>query len=124
MRIVFVGALFLSLALPVFSQDANTQRYQALSDNMGTIVSSSNTKLQDFDQRIGYNWNGKVYNSFKQRFETINRALQESENRLSRLLQSHANSDNVKAERERYDGLIKHLQEVKAEYDEWLKSVS
>jgi hypothetical protein len=123
MRVLFVGLTLLIAVYPVFSQDANAQRYQTLSDNIASAVSDGNAKLQNFDQRVGYNRNGKFYSNYRQRFETINRALVESETRFNRLLQAHDNSDNIKAERDRYESLIQHLQALKDEYDSWLSSI-
>jgi DNA repair exonuclease SbcCD ATPase subunit len=122
MRTLCTGVVLFVLTLPVFSQDANAQRYQTLSDNMGTAVSDAKTKLENFDQRIGYNRNGKVYSNYQQRFDNINGALTESETRVNRLLKAHDNSDNIVAERDRYESLLQHLEAVKEEYDNWLGS--
>ena len=123
MKLLISSVVLFALVLPVFSQDTGAQRYKSLSDTMGTTVSSSNDKLKDFDQRMVYNGNGKVYASYKQRYDSLYRSLQESEIRMNRLIQSHDYSDSLKQERGRYENLLRRLESVKSEYDNWLNSV-
>jgi hypothetical protein len=123
MKFFFVSVMLACLVLPVFSQDANTQRYKSMSDSMGTTVSNSNTRLADFDKRITYNGNGKSYAEFKQKFDTLSKALRDSEIKLNRMINAHDSVGNIKVERDRYESLIKELGSVKSDYDQWLSSV-
>lgn len=123
MKICLIPALLVCLTAAAFSQDANAQRYQALSDTMGETLSASNTKLEEFDQNTTYSGNGKVYVSYRHRYESLAKAIQESEARLNRLIQGHAPANIIKEERDKYEGFIGQLDGVKSDYDGWLDSV-
>jgi hypothetical protein len=123
MKVIFVSIMLTCLALPVFCQEAATQRYKSMSDSMGSTISSGNTKLRDFDSRIGYNNNGKVYGTYRARFDSLARAIRDSEIRLNRLLQSYDRVENIREERDKYESLVKQLETMKSEYDDWLRSI-
>ena len=123
MKRVMFALIFVWLVFPVFSQDASAQRFQSLSDAMGSTLSSSNSKLQSFDDQINDTGNTKTYGSYREKYEDLTKALQESEARLNRLIQSNDRNANIKAERDNYESLIKKLDTVKSDYDNWLKSV-
>ena len=123
MKILVIAIVFAALVAPVFGQDANVPLYRSLDDSMSTTISNSSSALQNFDRDITYNNQGKAYSAYRIKYEALSRALQESELKLYRLLQFHDTATNVKAERDRYESLIKQLEEVKSEYDSWLRNV-
>lgn len=122
MKFLIVPIIFVCLAIPAFSQDANAQRYKNLSDSMGETVSNSNTQLTDFDKRASYTANGKTYAQYKGRSDSLTKALRESETRTDRLITSRAPASAIKEERDKYEGFIKQLDALKSEYDDWLSS--
>ena len=123
MKFFVVALVFIGLVAPVFGQDANVPLYRSLDDSMGTTISSSSDMLQSFDRDITYNNQGKTYATYKLKYDALNKALQDSELRLYRLIQFHDTATNIKAERDQYESLIKQLEQVKSEYDSWLRNV-
>ena len=110
------------LAFPVFSQSGNVQRYNALSENMGTTLNRSSAKLADFDSQVKDDGEIKVYTSYRRKYEDLVKALQESESRLNLYLRTNERSAIIKAERDNYEVLVKQLQTVKSEYDNYRSS--
>ena len=124
MKSFLVFFLFSCLALPVFSQSANLQqRFRALSDDMGQTVSTSNSRLQDYDEQTMNSGNGRTYTSYLRRFEQISRALRDNEERLDFLIRGTARTPLIRAERDKYERRIKELESVKTDYDNWLRTV-
>ena len=124
MKKYVVFLIFIYLAFPVFSQNqsANTQRYNALSDSMGTTLSKSNVLLEDFNSQIKDDGDIKVYTSYKRKYESLVKALQESEYMLNLYLRTNDRTATIKAERDNYENLIKQLQQVKSEFDGYLRT--
>ena len=123
MKILVFSFIFACLVFPVFSQNASTERFRALDDSMGTTISNSNDKLRDFDDQMNDNGNAKTYAAYRDRYQIISRALRESELKLTRLIQFNDRPTNLKAERDNYASLIRRLEAVKSEYDDWLRTV-
>jgi hypothetical protein len=123
LKFCLIPVFLCCLAFQVFSQDANAPRYRALSDSMESTLTSSNTKLGEFDKSSTYNGNGKVYITYRHKYDSLSKSLQESESRLNRLIQGRAPANHIKQERDKYEGFIKQLETVKSEYDQWLSSV-
>ena len=123
MKKLMFSLIFACLVFPVFAQNASAQRFKALSDSMGTTLSNSTSKLQDFDEQMTDSGNTKTYASYREKYEGLSKALQESEARLNRLIQTNDRTANIKAERDNYESLIKKLETVKSDYDNWLRSV-
>jgi hypothetical protein len=123
MKIITFSLVLAFLTFPVFSQSASTNRFRTLGDSMGNTISSSNTKLENYDRSMIDSGNTRAYASYRQKYETLSKALQESEFRLNRLIEFNDRTANIKTERDNYARLIKRLEGVKSEYDEWLRSV-
>ena len=123
LKIVLFSLLFVCLVFPAFSQNANSDRFKSLSDTMGSTLSGSTSKLSNYDQQISDTGNSKSYASYRERYNSLSKALQESEARLNRMIQSNDRTANIKAERDNYEGLVKKLDALKSDYDNWLKSV-
>ena len=125
MRHIFIFAIFICLTLPVFSQDANSSqtKFQALSDRMGTSVTNSNTKLDNYTQDMNDSGNTATYASYSGKYNTLMKALSASEDKLDLMIRSNDRPANIKAERDHYESLIKQLQSLKSDYDNWLSGV-
>ena len=123
MKIVVFSFIFACLVFPAFSQSANSERFRALDDSMSSALSDSNSRLKDFDQSITDTGNLQTYVSYKQKYDFLTKALQESGSRLDRLMKFNDRTANIKAERDNYESLIKKLEAVKSDYDNWLKTV-
>jgi len=123
MKIFIIAIVLVGLVMPVFAQDANAPLYKSLNDSMNGTISYGSGALQNFDKNITNNDQGKAYAVYKVRYEALTKALNESETRLDRLLYFHDTPANVRAERNRFESLLKQIQAVQAEYDNWLKSV-
>lgn len=122
---IFAGVvIFTCLAFPAFSQQrANMQRYNALSDTIASTVTSSNATLADFDDMLQEDGAVKNYTAFKRSYDSLAKALLDSENRLNFLIRTNDRSLYIKEERDNYESLIRELEAVKSEYDSWLNTV-
>ena len=125
MKYFAVSVLFICIAFPVFSQNSNTnkERYRALSDSMDRTVSNSNSNLEYYNELSAGNSNTKNYAYYSRKHDFLSNALKESERRLDRYIQTNDRPSRIKAERNNYERLIKQLETVKSEYDEWLSSI-
>jgi len=122
MKYVIAFVLLTGLLFPVFSQ--NTNRFRTLSDSMGNSVQRNNTKLANFDEQITDNSNAKTYTTYRNRFEGLTRALNDSELRLNMLIRTNDKPAKIKDERDFFEGLVKQLETMKSDYDSWLSNVN
>ena len=123
MRYFFAFTIFFCLAFPVFSQAGNVQRFRALSDNMETAASRSTNKLAEYDSIIMDDGNIRVYMNYRKKFESLSKEINDTESRLNLLLRTNDRISHMKAERDHYEALIKNLEAIKSEYDNWMRSV-
>ena len=123
MKIIIVFLLFVCLICPVFSQSDNDEMFRALDDTLGSTLTRSNSNLQNFDGLINDNDNSRTYSGYRTRYNTLAGALKESEARLTRLLEIKDRASHIRAERDNYARLIKRLEELKVDYEDWLKTV-
>ena len=84
---------------------------------MGRSVTATTATLADFDAQIGENWDMGVYTSYLRKYQSIMRALQESENKLNLYIRTFDRPSVIKVERDNYESLLKQLQAVKSEFD-------
>lgn len=122
MKIIFGFTVFFCLVFPAFSQSASVQRFNALGDAMGTQISSSTEALAEFDELVKEDGSVKNYSGYKRRYDSLVKALEESEARMNFLLRTNDRSDIIREERDRYENLLNELQTVKSEYDNWLRT--
>jgi len=123
MKYFAVLVIFAGLAFPVFAQNtALTQRFNALSEAMGSTITKSSATLEDFDSQIKDNSEVKVYTTYVRKYNFFMSVLQESEEKLNLLLRTNDRTNYILAERDNYEGLIKDLQSVKTDFDAYLKS--
>ena len=122
---LFVTFLLLTcLAFPALSQSqAQMTRYRQLGDNMENTLSRSNTRLQEFDSRILDNGHARMFTNYRLRFEDLTRSLRTSELLLDQFIRSNDRAEHIRRERDNYEGLIQELQEVRTDYDGWLRSI-
>ena len=123
MKLIFGFVFLASFAFPVYSQDALMQRYQALSEIMGRVITMSNERLAEYDRMIMDDGNLRVYSLNRTRFEILLEGLRDSEVRLNMLLRGNARPEIVRAERDNYHRLITDLERLRTDYDEWLRTV-
>ena len=123
MKYLIAVALIACAVFPAFSQDANVPRYRQLSDAMGTSVSSSTSTLNDFDLLMRNNDNLSTYVSYRGMYSNLVTKLRESEDRMNVLIKSNARESMRTDERNNYERLLRRLEAVKSEFDDWLKSV-
>jgi hypothetical protein len=121
MKVIIISVILVCLAFPAFSQQ--DARLRSLSDSMGSTISESNSALAEFDQMMAENANSKAYSVYLQQYRALTAALQESEFRLTRLIQSNSRIAVIREERYRFEGFVRQLETVKSEYDEWLRSI-
>ena len=122
MKSLVIFALFLSLAFPVFSQDSN-QLFRTLSDSMGQTITRSTSRLAAFEERMNINGHTRDFSEFRLRFEALLIALRDSEERMDLLLRSNARFADIQRERDIYQKLIRDLESIKTEYDNWLRNI-
>ena len=123
MKTVVFSLIFACLVFPAFSQTTNADRFRALDTSMNSTITSSTSKLRTFDQLLSDTGHTRIYMSYRGKFETLSKALQESELQLNRLIQFNDRPANIKAERDNYAVLIRRLEALKTEYNTWLSSV-
>ena len=90
---------------------------------MERTVSASNSKLQDYDELATDSGNIRVYTTYMRKYLLLTSTLRESEERLDFLIRGRDRFDNIKAERDHYERVIRQLETVKSEYDSWLRTV-
>ena len=123
MKYLVLSVIFVCLAFPVFSEDANLPRYKALSDTMDRSIANRNSKLENYTQDMTSSGNMKSYASYKARYDSLTKALNESEIKLDLLIRTNDRTVDIKKERDHYESLIQQLQSVKSDYDGWLRNV-
>jgi hypothetical protein len=123
MKYFAVLVILAGLAFPVFAQNsAITQRFNALSESMGTTVSKSSSILEDFDSQIKDNKDVVIYTNYVKLFNFLASELQESEQKLNLMLRSNDRAAYIAEERDNYESIIKRLQAVKSDFDAYIKS--
>jgi hypothetical protein len=123
MKYFAVFVILVGFAFPVFAQNnAITQRFNALSESMGTTISRSSATLEDFDSQIKDNSDVRILTSYARKYNFFVSVLQESEEKLNLLLRTNDRTNYILAERDNYEGLLKDLQSVKTEFDAYIKS--
>ena len=123
MRFFIVFTILICLVIPVFSQNASQQRFNALSDSMGTTISRSSDTLADYDANITDNRNIRTYTEYRKRYEFFAQALRESEGRMELLFRTNDRTSHQLEERNNYENLIQQLQTIKSDYDNFLRTV-
>jgi len=124
MRYFFAFTIFFCLAFPVFSQaGSNVQRFRALSDNMATTSSRSNTRLAEYDSLILDDGSMRVYMNYRKKFDSLSQEIRDSESRLNLMLRTNDRISHMKEERNHYEVLISELDALKTEYDGWMRTV-
>jgi len=121
MKYFTILILLICMTVPAYSQD-NSQRYRALGDNINRTLTNSNSNLQHYDQMLEDNENLSGYVNFNRRFQAIQRNLIDTENLIDFLVRGNARTATIRAERNRYENLIKQLEALKDEYDEWIRN--
>ena len=122
MKAFFTFVIFTCLVFPAFSQSANRDRFESLGNSIDWTVESSNNKLADYDDMISDDGNVRTYSNYKVRYESLSKALRESEARLDLLIRTNDRSTKIKDERDRYESLIRQLEDLQSGYDSWLKN--
>ena len=123
MKLLFVSVILSCLAFPVFSQTGNVQRYRNLSDAIGTTLSRSTAALADFDSRASGGGDVRLYVHYLRQYNDLSKALDDSEHRLNFLLKGNAHSNQISEEHRNYANLLRTLETLKTEYDNWLRTV-
>ena len=123
MRFFIIFSILVCLAFPVFSQNVSQQRFNALSDSMGTTISRSTETLADYDANITDNGNIRTYTSYKKRYEYYVQALRESEGRMELLFRTNDRTSRQLEERDTYENLLQELQAIKSDYDNFVRTV-
>ena len=123
--------IFAWIAFPGFSQNANSQntnappthqqRWKTLGDTISRSASNSKDKLADYDDQVTDDGNTKNYTDYKRKYESLSRALGESEARLDLLIRTNDRRSRIKAERNNYERLGKKMDDLKSDYDSWLQ---
>jgi len=123
MKYFAVLVILAGLAFPAFAQNtAITQRFNALSESMGTTVSKSSTTLEDFDSQIKDNKDVLIYTNYVKLYNFLASELKESEQKLNLMIRSNDRTAYIAAERDNYESIIKRLQSVKTDFDAYIKS--
>ena len=122
MRFFVCLIIFTCLAFPAFSQSANEDRYQSLSDSMDFTLSSSRNKLENFDQDLKDSGNNNSYASYREKYLSLQRRLNETEARLDLYTRTNDKTSLIREQRDKYENLINELDQVKSDYDSWLSS--
>ena len=122
MRFFACIIIFACLAFPAFSQSSSEDRHRALSDSMDYTLSSSRTKLDNFNQDLKESGDGNSYASYREKYLSLVRRLNETEARIDLLTRTNDRTSLIRKERDKYEGLINDLEQVKSDYDSWVSS--
>ena len=124
MKIFMIAIFSICLLVPVFGQqDADVSVYQSLNETMNVTITHSTEALENFDNLMRHDVQGKTYASYKIRFEALSRALRDSEIRLGQLIRFNDRPVNITAERTRFEQLLRQLEAIQSEYDSWLSTI-
>ena len=123
MKKIIIFIFLVLVVLPAFSQTNHVQRFRTLGDSINTTYTRSNARLANYDSMILDDGSIKKYTSYKRDYELLVKALQESEAHLNLLLRTNDRVAYIKEERDNYEVLIKQLESMKNEYDNWLRTV-
>ena len=118
-KILIISVVLLCFAMPAFSQNqnANADRSRALSEAMANSISRNTDKLASFDEEMTGAGDTKTYASFKRRYDSIVRAMNDSEHRFRLYVRTNDTREKIKNERDRYEELLRELESLKSEYD-------
>ena len=122
MRFFVCLIIFACLAFPVFSQNANEDRYQALSDSMEYTLETSRSNLERYDQDLRDSGNNNSYAASRGKYLSIVRRMNETEARIDFLTRTKDKTSLIRKEHDKYEGLISELEQVKSDYDSWMSS--
>ena len=123
MKLIIVSFVFAFIAVPMFAQDNRMPRFNALGESIGHVAQRSNTRLANYDSMILDDGHMRVYTQFLRRFEVLAGALRESEVKLNLLIRGNGRRELVLEERNNYARLIGLVEELRTEYDNWLRTV-
>ena len=112
--------IFAWLAFPGFSQSSNQERFKTLGDSIARASTGSNNKLASYDDLISDDGNTKNYTVYKRKYDSLSRALHESESRLDFLIRANDRRSSIKKERDNYERLTKQMEQLKSDYNDWL----
>jgi hypothetical protein len=90
---------------------------------MGNTLTRSSAALADFDSRTTDTGSIRRYVNYLGQFNTLARALRESERNLNFLLQVNAHRNYIDNEHSNFQELLQRLESLKSEYDTWLRTV-
>ena len=122
MKFFGVLIIFMFLAFPCFAQNANSDRYQSLSDTMGNTISRSQSNLDNYNMDLRDSGNNGSFASYNDKYNSLSRRLKESEARMDLYTRTNDKTSTIKAERDKYEDLINQLESLKSDYDNWLKN--
>ena len=120
MRFFVILTVLICIAFPGFSQSANQERFKALSTSMERTVTSSHDKLENFNDLVAEDGKTKNFTAYQRKYQTLSKALNESEAKLNFLIRTNDRASRIKAERDNYERLVKQMEDLKAEYDDWM----
>ena len=124
MKYLAVLVILACLAIPAFAQNTTfAQRLSTLSDSMGTTITKDTATLAEFDSQIKDNGDFKTYASFKRKYEFVAKELDDTGLKVNLMIRSNDRTAYIKAERDNYEDLLKQLQSVKSDFDNFSKSV-
>ena len=129
MKYLAVFIFSFCLVFPVFSQntqnrrDTSNQRFKALSDAIGKTASDSTSNLEYYDDLVLDNGNTRNYLEYQRRHKALTKSLKEREARLDFEIRTNGTDRTIKDERDKYEGLVHQAEDLKSEYDEWLRNV-
>jgi len=122
MRFFACFIIFTFLAFPAFSQTSREDRHNALSESMDYTLSSSRTKLENFNQDLKDSGDGNSYASYREKYNSLQRRLNETEARIDLLTRTNDKTSYIREQRDKYESLINDLEQVKSDYDSWLSN--
>jgi len=118
-KILIISVILVCFAIPAFSQNqnANAERSKALSEAMANTISRNTETLSNFDEEMSGTGNTKTYSTYKRRYDSIVKAMNDSESRFNLYVRTNDTNAKIKAERDRYEELLKELESLKSEFD-------
>ena len=122
MRFFVCLIIFTCLAFPAFSQSANEERYQALSEQMDFTLTNSRSNLENFDQELKDSGRNNSYASYRESYLSLVRRMNETEARIDLYTRTNDRTSLIRREHDRYENLINELEQLKSDYDGWMSN--
>ena len=123
MKVFIAIIVFSFFTFPVFSQNPNINRFNALGAAIASTYERNREALADFDERILIDGTVQRFARFLRHHHDLAAALEASEFHLNFLLRGSAHRTLIMEEHQNFGNLMREMEALRIEYDAWLRTV-